>query len=147
MGRKKREPTKLTVEVQEEILERIASGETLRGICRSDEKFPTPQAVCYLALNDDVFAERYARAREIGIHQMVDEIVEISDDGSNDWMERNADTGDEAVNHEHISRSRLRVDTRKWLASKVVPKLYGDKVDHNVEGSFTVNIGNADSDL
>lgn len=56
--------------------------------------------------------------------------MEIADNGLNDWMERNAkeDKG-WVANGEHIQRSRLRVDTRKWFLSKVLPKLYGDKLD------------------
>ena len=61
-----------------------------------------------------------------------DENLEIADDGRNDWMERHGD--EEAgwvANGEHIQRSRLRIDTRKWMASKLAPKKYGDKLDLN----------------
>jgi len=65
-----------------------------------------------------------------------DEIVEIADDGSNDWMQRRLKDGsDETVmDHEHVSRSRLRVDTKKWLLSKLAAKTYGDKVQHTGAG-------------
>lgn len=136
-------------DVCEEILGRLAAGQTLREICRSMKDGPTPQAVRYRVLKDEEFAEQYARARELGIHEMIDETVEIADDGTNDWVERNKDDGSTLVvpNQENIARSRLRVDTRKWLAGKIVPKLYGDKIDHNLSGSFSVNINAADSEL
>lgn len=65
---------------------------------------------------------------------MADEIKEISDDGSNDWMERNdGENVAWVANGEHIQRSRLRVDTRKWHLSKALPKIYGDRHTHEVE--------------
>jgi hypothetical protein len=63
---------------------------------------------------------------------MADELLEISDDASNDWMARRAKSGDiESVpDNEAVQRSRLRVDTRKWLMGKLKPKKYGDKIQH-----------------
>ena len=78
------------------------------------------------------FSKQYARARETGYELMADEIVEIADDGTNDWMLRNGPDGatEFAIDHEHVARFRLRLDTRKWLLSKALPKVYGDKVQH-----------------
>jgi hypothetical protein len=60
---------------------------------------------------------------------LADEIIDIADDGSNDWMERELESGKtiEVLNAEHVARSRLRVDARKWVAAKLKPKKYGDK--------------------
>ena len=113
------------------ILKRLADGETLAEICRSDG-MPHDSSVRAWALDDrDGFAAKYRRAREIGYLHMADEIIEIAHDGSNDWMERtNPRTGavEEVPNHEHINRSRLRVDTLKWTLSKCLPRIYGDKL-------------------
>lgn len=85
------------------------------------------------------YAERYARAREAQADYMADEIMEISDNASNDWMTReDPENPGYALNGEHIQRSRLRVDSRKWLASKLKPKKYGEKVDMNHSGSVSV---------
>ena len=118
----------------------MANGESLRGICR-DEGMPAASTVCLWAATDKTFAEQYARAREIQAHTLVDEILEISDDGTNDWMERRSEAEKGAgvetgwtVNGEHIQRSRLRVDSRKWFASKVLPKIYGDKISQELSG-------------
>lgn len=118
------------------ICERLAAGETLRQICRS-EGMPAESTVRLWALDDrEGFAAQYARAREIGYQSMADELLEIMDDGQNDWMCR-AQAGfaeDDPrrfswqLNGEHINRSRLRVEGRKWLLSKALPKIYGDKV-------------------
>ena len=121
-------PTSFTQELANEICRRLADGLTLREVCRA-EGMPSESTVRAWALEDrEGFSTQYARAREIGYQSMADELVEIADDGSNDWMERN---GEEAVgyqvNGEHVQRSRLRLDTRKWLLSKALPKVYGDK--------------------
>lgn len=81
---------------------------------------------------DADFAAMYARAKLAQADYMADEIVAIADEGSNDWMQRELEAGRivEVPDHEHINRSRLRVDTRKWLMSKMAPKKYGDKLQH-----------------
>jgi hypothetical protein len=85
------------------------------------------------ALEDiDGFGARYAYSRQMGLDTMAEQLLEIADDGTNDFV---ADKhGGTALNMEHINRSRLRVDTRKWYLSKLAPKRYGEKVDVNVGG-------------
>ena len=64
-----------------------------------------------------------------------EEINEIADDGRNDWM--TIQRGGEEVevpNPEVLQRSRLRVDTRKWLMSKIAPKRYGEKLQTEISG-------------
>lgn len=80
---------------------------------------------------DDVegFAAQYTRAREFGYQTMADELLEISDDGTNDYRPPDDEGGDPLVDHEHIQRSKLRVDTRKWLLSKALPKVFGEKLE------------------
>jgi hypothetical protein len=109
---------------------RLARGETLRAICR-DEEFPPESTVRTWALEDvDGFAARYAYARRLGLDAMADQLLEIADDSSKDFT---TDAhGNKIADHEHINRSRLRVDTRKWYLAKLAPKRYGDKVDVNV---------------
>jgi hypothetical protein len=76
------------------------------------------------------FVQQYARAKEESADALSDEMLEIADDGRNDWMKRNAeDDAGWVANGENVQRSRVRIDTRKWLASKLKPKKYGDKVD------------------
>lgn len=87
----------------------------------------------YWLLDEDkkVFLEQYETARAIQADLMAEELIEIADDGTNDYMEKLLQSGEtiEVVNTEHIQRSRLRVDTRKWVASKLKPKKYGEKLD------------------
>jgi len=79
---------------------------------------------------------KYARAKEDQADYLVEEIIEISDDGTNDFMLLHK--GNETMqveNKEVTNRSRLRCDMRKWAASKLKPKSYGDKLEstHKVE--------------
>jgi hypothetical protein len=108
-----------TKEIGDEICQRIAEGESLRSICKGN-RMPS----CATVLN-----WQFARAREIGYFILADEIMEIADDATNDYTTRAKEEGAEVVvNHDHISRSKLRVDTRKWMLSKMLPKVYGDKL-------------------
>ena len=78
--------------------------------------------------------DRYAQARAMQADRLAEEILDIADDATNDFVERNGKT---EVNNEHVQRSRLRIDTRKWLAGKLKPKVYGDKqtidLNHGVQ--------------
>lgn len=127
-----RVPSSYTVDVADFILEKLTAGLSLKEICREYENTPDESTVRKWALDDvEGFRARYSTAREIGYHSMADEIFDIADDGRNDWMDRhNERTGetDQVPNQEHMNRSRLRVDTRKWFLSKVLPKIYGDKI-------------------
>jgi hypothetical protein len=129
-------PSSYTPELADLICERLADGRTLRDVCR-DEDMPTESTVRTWANDDrEGFYAQYARAREIGYHAMADETLEIADDGRNDWVRRQDENGETYVlNGEHVQRSRLRVDTRKWLLSKALPKLYGDKIIQEVTGA------------
>jgi hypothetical protein len=91
------------------------------------------------ARDNEVFREQYAKAREALLEHWAEEITEIADDGSNDWMERSEKKGGGyEANGEHIQRSRLRVDTRKWLLSKLAAKKYGDRVEQHHTGTVSL---------
>lgn len=96
------------------------------------------------AIKGSGFSERYASARTKLLENMADELLEIADDGINDWMEVETKSGRlvKVPDQEHIQRSRLRVETRKWLLSKLRPDKYGDKTDVNLRtpDSITVNV-------
>lgn len=124
-------PSDYTAETAKIICMRMAEGESLREICRGDG-MPGQRTVFQWLQKHSEFAQQYAKAREQLLEHWADEIVEIADDGSNDWMERENKDGStyETVRADHINRSRLRVDTRKWLMSKLAPKKYGDRLTH-----------------
>ena len=131
------------------ICTRIAEGESLRSVCR-DPKMPSMSQVMNW-LNGTVkkvgnpkpLQEQYARAMEARADALFEEIEEIADDGSNDWMERHGDDGENIgwqLNGEHVQRSKLRVDTRKWMLGKMKPKKYGDKLEVEATVGMTVNV-------
>jgi hypothetical protein len=131
---KRGRPSLYKPELADEICERLASGETLLDIC-GDENMPHERTVRRWYLDDvDSFAPRYARARELLYERWADEIIAIAEDGRNDWVERRRTNGavDLMLNREHVDRSRLRIDSRKWLLAKLLPRKYGDKPNSGV---------------
>ena len=117
------------------VCDRIAFGESLNSICR-DETMPDKSTVIrWLMKGDPAVCNQYARAREMQAEIHADELIDIADDGHNDWMARKGedDAGWQA-NGEHIQRSKLRIDTRKWTASKLRPKVYGDRIHQELTG-------------
>ena len=114
-------------EIAELICERIATGHTLKQIAR--ELGCDPTAITHWRRDDPAFGLMYEQAREDQADYFAEEILEIADDGSNDWVDRQSgDRTARAFDHEHVQRSRLRIDTRKWAMSKMLPKKYGDRL-------------------
>lgn len=123
-------PTVMTLEVKDTIIRRVTTGEGITRMCREDPALPNQGTVYEHLAKDRVFAERYARAKEAQMDAMAEEIMDIADDGSNDTY-TDAE-GFDHVNYDHIQRSKLRVDTRKWLMAKLAPKKYGEKQEITV---------------
>lgn len=119
-------PSSFTQETADAICERIAEGESLRSICE-EESMPNKSTVFKWLGQDKNFADQYARARESQADTLFDQILGIADDGRNDSY--TDEEGNERTNHDVIARSRLRVDARKWMAGKLRPKVYGDKLE------------------
>ena len=107
------------------ILEKMSAGNSLRSICE-DESLPSEVLVRKWARNEPEFGTQYALAREMCMEALADELLFIADDCSKD--KTILEDGREVVDHEAINRSRLRVDTRKWIMSKIAHKKYGDKL-------------------
>lgn len=115
--------------------------ETLEKI-GSDPRMPSKRTIVrWLADPKNVdFREQYYYARRIQAELYIDEIFEIADDTSHDFVTKYDKDGVpyKEPNNEHIQRSRVRIDARKWYASKMVPKIYGDKqqIEHDVTGDL-----------
>lgn len=108
-------PTDYTEELGTLICSRIAEGESVRSIAR-DPEMPSTSAIFRWIQIHSKFKEQYDAATEERSHGMFEEMLEIADDKSSD-----------------VQRDRLRVDTRKWALSKMVPKKYGDKITQAIE--------------
>lgn len=139
MGR----PSRFTAELQEEFLTRLENGESARAICR-DPKFPSWSAFCRFKRKDEKFRDQYHSSWEDGFTAWEQEIIDISDDQTRDYQ----DDGKGGIKSDNTAsnRDRLRIDTRKWIMSKRMPKVYGDKIEQQLTGKggeslqVTVNI-------
>ena len=106
-------PTIYTDDIAKAIFTRMAMGESVRSICR-DPEMPARSTVMAWAYDHKDFSDQYERAIQIRAMSLVDEIIDIADDGSNDWMERNdPENPGYKTNGEALQRSRLRMDARK----------------------------------
>lgn len=126
-------PTIYTDELAQLICSRIASGESIRRICKEDEMPVMSTVMLWLVDgNHSFFSEQYAKARQIQAETLADELFDIADDGSNDYSSFTNSDGEAAykLNGEAVARSRLRVDTRKWYLSKVLPR-FADKKEES----------------
>lgn len=122
-------PSDFTPELADRICARLSDGESLRTVCTADD-MPDKATVFRWLRTNQAFCDQYTRAKEESADALSDEMLDISDDARNDWMLRNHGEDDPGwvANGEHIQRSRLRIETRKWLASKLKPKKYGEKL-------------------
>lgn len=124
-------PTKYTQELADEISEGITLGSSIRTVCKP-KHMPAISTFYKWIRTHEEFAKQYARACEERTEAMSEDILDIADDGTNDYME--TDDGRAQYNGDSVQRAKLRVDTRKWLMAKMKPKKYGDKVDVTSDG-------------
>ncbi|RQE49371.1 DNA packaging protein [Pseudomonas aeruginosa] len=123
-------PSTYSPELAEIICLRLAEGDSLRTICR-DEEMPDKATVLRWVARHAEFRDQYATAKREGAEALAEEMFDIADDASNDWMERLDAEGQGIgwqLNGDHVRRSQLRIDVRKWYLSKIMPKKYGDKI-------------------
>jgi hypothetical protein len=117
-------------EIINAVCDRMAGGESLTSICKKNPEIPPFQTVLNWVRTDNDFYEQYARARQAQADALFSEIQDIADEVQNDsYIDQN---GVERTNHEVVARSKLRIDARKWMAGKLRPKAYGDKIDINL---------------
>lgn len=144
MGSKGGRPSVFDQKVCDEICLRLVEGESLRRICQ-DEKMPHIGTVLRWVGENTKLREQYTRARELQAEVYADEITQIADDGQNDTY--TDDEGNVKTDHDVIARSRLRVDSRKWIVSKLLPKKYGDKLELAGEMKQTHEVGDSITNL
>lgn len=124
-------------EIADKVCERLAAGESLRKACEATEGAKAPTILLW-ANENAAFAEHYAQARERGYALLADDLIQIADDGQNDTYKD--ENGNVRTDQDVIARSRLRVDTRKWMLSKMLPKVYGDKLETTHKGTIGVTV-------
>lgn len=121
-------PTSYNQEIASEIIERIVLGESLRSIVK-DEHMPVISTVFRWMSHNDEFSKQYARAKEEQAEAFADEIVAISDEEHITVKDHEGGLTEVTFDSVAIARNRLRIDARKWVASKLKPKKYGDKLE------------------
>lgn len=123
-------PTTYSQETADILCEHIAMGYSLRKVCEQDG-MPVMSTIFKWIREHEDFSKQYARATEERTEAMAEDILDIADNGTNDvkLVEDKNGNEREVVDNDVIQRSRLRVDTRKWLMAKMKPKKYGDKID------------------
>lgn len=131
-------PCEYTPEKADVICARLAQGESLRSVCR-DEQMPDCATVFAWMRKFPEFLKQYARAKEESADAMAEDILDIADTPQiGSVTKTKADGSIETREGDMIEHRRLQVDARKWLASKLKPKKYGDRVDlTNSDGSLT----------
>lgn len=120
----------------EKILAKVAIGQTLQKaakVCGVSRK--ELSALYTLLLKDRTVRKMYDEARELQAESFADEILDIADDSGDDRLENGR------INHEAVNRSKLRVDSRKWLMGSYVKRRFGDH--KHVEHSGDLNINHA----
>src|SRR4026209_2413260 len=104
-------PSRFSNEIATEDCDRLAAGESLQSICR-DRHLPHERTVRRWAIEDhEGFSPRYTRARELQTECLIDQIVAFA-----------ASVADERESSPAVHAARLRVDARKWIASKMLPR-------------------------
>jgi hypothetical protein len=130
-------PTEYSFRLSEVICERITAGQTTSEVCR-DPAMPQWHVLAKWRREHEDFNRRYTIARQSCCELWADEIIEIADDARNDYIVRS--DGRRVFDRESFERSRLRVDSRKWTASKVLRHVYGDKSEVDLRTPDGVNV-------
>jgi hypothetical protein len=129
--------TPIPVESFRYVLKRVGSGVSIRGACRElrskGERAPSVQSFLRWCEKSPERMEQYARAKRLGTEALVDEINDILDQAGNG-------ASDPAMLNAQVQKARARVDARKWAASKLLPKLYGDKLQHEHTGNVSITV-------
>lgn len=125
-----------TQELADSILAGLAEGKSLRAVCR-EPNMPSPSTVLEWAEKHPEFGEQYTRTRARSYLLLAEEIIDISDEETT-TVRHGDDEVTVAFDATAVARNRLRVDTRKWMLSKMLPKVYGDKLDLNHSGRVAI---------
>jgi len=116
-------PTKYSGKLAREICTRLSGGESLRTICRN-EAMPHQATIMRWVGDKEDFRLEYTRAREAQAECLADEIIDLADQ----------------ADKETVQAIKVRVDARKWVASRLLPKKYGEVRQHQVSGEVTLTL-------
>ena len=133
-------PRVYSKDLADAICDRMASGETPTEVCR-DLTMPKWAVLSRWRRQNDDFDKRFRIAWESCCEHMVCDIATIADDATNDYVDRLTRKGPVRVfDREHFERSRLRVQSRQWMAQKVLRAVYGERAEVDVRTPDGVNV-------
>lgn len=119
-------PTDYSEEIAQEICEIVSTYPYgLKKLTRIFTNLPAESTINLWRYKHEKFSVDYQKAKLRQADLLAEECLDIADDVSGDYIE--TDDGNVKCNSEFVNRSRLRIDTRKWLAAKLLPKQYGDQ--------------------
>lgn len=116
----------------EKVLAAVAAGTSLGKACRDNAVVTKSSFMRWLG-EDAALADQYARARGEGLQVKAEEICDLTDEPPERGPDGKIDGG-------WVQNQRLKVDSRKWLVSKLLPKEYGDRIDMNHSGGISVQV-------
>lgn len=118
-------PTIYTEELGKRICDVVATRAIgLNKLCNMFDWMPHKDTIHEWRWSNAQFSDLYTKAKIAQAELMAEDCIDIADDSSQDVTYNKF--GDEVCNTEFVNRARLRVDTRKWIAAKLLPKIYGD---------------------
>lgn len=120
-------PSDYNQEIATKICEQLSHGKSLRTVCLAEE-MPSLQTVYNWFSKHPDFVEQYARAKQESADALAEEVLDIADDMPKKIV------GNDKSDSARVMAERARIDTRKWLMSKMKPKKYGDKIDMTTNG-------------
>jgi hypothetical protein len=126
-GKKIGRPSSYSDELAARICAELACGKSLRTVCKP-EGMPGLETIFRWLREKPEFRDQYAHAKNESADALVEEMLDIADDASGDHDDEGRFVS------ENVQRSKLRIDTRKWIAAKMKPKKFGDQIDVNHGG-------------
>ncbi len=121
-------PSIYTQELADKICEQLSIGKSLRTVCLSED-MPNISTIFEWFRTKKGFSDQYARAKEESADALFEETIDIADESLAE-----SKSGDAKRAGAKVQAMKLRVDTRKWMMSKMKPKKYGDKIDMTTNG-------------
>lgn len=123
-------PSKFTQALADNICTQITEGKSLRAICSQEEIPCISTVIRWLRENKD-FQSQYTQAKDDQADTLADEILHIADNTKPGVITKTfADGSVETREQDMTEHRKLQIDARKWIAARLKPKKYGDKVEH-----------------
>jgi hypothetical protein len=121
-----KQKVKMIEELEAEILETVStSPKMLEKLCEENPHWPRAKYIYAYRIKNPEFGKKYAIAKQCQIEPLVDSMMHMLEEDPNDFYE---DNNGVHVNTAKLQKIRMKIDTIKWFASKLAPKIYGDKV-------------------